>query len=127
MRGENHAVGHGEIALGGFGEGECRDFFECGIAQVFADVHGVVGVAVFQHSLGNGSRGVFLVGEHTYFVGPLDECFIEFGPRASRERDDAHVVIRHQQSVGQHLQGVERRIDDDVGLGHLALDGIRKT
>ena len=33
-------------------------------------------------------------------------------------------MIRHHEAVGQHLKGVESRINHDIGLRHLALDGI---
>ena len=36
-------------------------------------------------------------------------------------------MIGHHQSVGQHLEGVECRIDHDFRLGHLPLDGVRKA
>ena len=115
---------------------------------MFTHVHYIIGIAVFQHPLGDGSGGVLLVCEDTNFprhcvflvvtLGSVTyywealpatfyECPVELCPRTSGQRDDAHVVIRHHQAVGQHLQGVEGRIDHDFRLGHPALDGVCKT
>ena len=94
---------------------------------MLANVHRIIGIAIFQHPLSNGGRGMFLVGENTYLLNPLDECFIELWPRTSCQRDNTHIVIGHHQSVGQHLQRVKRRINHNFRLGHLPFDGICKT
>ena len=36
-------------------------------------------------------------------------------------------MIGHHHTVGQHVEGVERRIDRDICFRHLPLDGIGKA
>ena len=87
----------------------------------------IVGIAVVEHALGDDGGGMFVVCEDADFRGSFDEGAVECGPRAACKRYDAHIVIRHHQSVGQHLQGVEGGVDHDLCLGHLALDRVGKA
>ena len=91
---------------------------------MFTYVHGIVAIAVFKRALGDGGRGMFLVGEDANLLSSLDECSVELRPRTTRERDNPHIVIGHHQPVGQHLQGIERGVEHNLSLGHLAPDGI---
>ena len=94
---------------------------------MLTNVHHVVAVAILQHTAGNGSWRVFAVGENSDFAGSLDECSVKLGPRTTRERNDTHVVIGHHQPVSQQLQRVESGIEDNLGIGHLALDRAHKA
>ena len=94
---------------------------------MLTNVHGIIGIAIFEHSLGDGSRCVLLIRQYTYLTNSLYQCLIELRPRTPRQRYDVHIVIRHHQSMSQHLEGVEGRIDDDVCFRHLALDRIGET
>ena len=94
---------------------------------MLANVHLIIVIAVVHHTLGDGSRRVLTVGQHSDFGSTLYQGAVELHPRAPRERHDAQVVIGHHQSVGQELQGVERWINRNLSLRHLALDGVGKT
>ena len=72
-----------------------------GVGVVFAYGQLIVGIAVVEHALGYGSGGMFAVCEDADFRGSFDEGAVECGPRAACERYDAHIVIRHHQSVGK--------------------------
>ena len=94
---------------------------------MLTDMHGVVLVAILQHTLCDGCWRMFAVGEHTYFPSPLDECPVELGPGTARERHDAHVVIGHHEAVSQQLERVERRKDHHLGIRHLPANGVGKA
>ena len=94
---------------------------------MLADVHRVVRIAIVEHALGDGGGGVFSVGQHTNLRGMLDESTVELRPGAACQRDNAQVVVGQQQSVGQHLQGVERRVEHDFCFRHLPADGVGKA
>ena len=113
--------------MGSFFEGHRRDFFESWIPQVLTYIYMIRGVAVVQHPLGNGSRGVLTVCQYAYLLGSFYECFVKLRPRAAGERDDAHIMVGHYQTVGQHLQGVEGRVEDNLCLRHLPFDGVGKA
>ncbi len=74
---------------------------------MFTYGHGVVHIAVIEHALGDGGRGMFLVCEYTHFSGSLDERTVKLFPRAACEGDDAHVVVGEEETVGEELEGVE--------------------
>ena len=90
-------------------------------------MHLIVDVTIFQHALGDSAGGMFSVGQHADFFRTLDEGSVKFGPRPPRERNDTHIMIRHHQAMRQQLQGVERREQHNLGIRHLALDGVGKT
>lgn len=104
---EDEAVGHADFVLSGLFQREGGHLFEGGVAEVFANVHGVVGVAVVEHALGNGGRGVFAVGEDAEFGGAFDEGAVELMPGTASEGDDAEVVVGEKESVSEGLEGVE--------------------
>lgn len=124
---ENHAVRHGKFALSSLLEGERADRLLLGVAQVLADMHGVVLVAILHHPLCDGGRCMLLVREDANLLCPLYEGTVELRPGPSRQGYDAHVVIGHHKPMSEKLQGVEGGIDLYLGLGHLPLDGIGKT
>ena len=94
---------------------------------MFANVHGVAGVAVVEQAAGDGGGGMLAVSKYAYLGGALNEGAVQFGPGATGERDDAHVVIRHEQTVSQQLQGVERWVEHHLCFRHLASDGVSKA
>ena len=87
-------------------------------------IHNIIGIPVFQHSLSNGLRRMFFICEHAYHSRPFDEGSVKFLPGTPRQRDNLHIVVRHQQAVGQQLEGVERRKQLYLRIRHHALDGI---
>ena len=113
--------------MGSFFERKGSDFLERWISQMFANVHIVIGIAIVEHALGNGRWGMFAICENADLWSSFDEGFVELWPRTTCQRDNPHVVIRHHETMGQHLQRVEGGIDHNVGLGYLALDGIGKA
>ena len=94
---------------------------------MFAYGHLVVGIAIVEHPLGDGGGGMFAVGENTDLRSAFDEGLVELRPRTACKGYDAHVVVGYHESVGQHLEGVERGIDHNLCLGHLAADGVGKA
>ena len=90
-------------------------------------MHSVLIIAIVKHPLGDGGRGMFLIRQHPNLPYPLDESSVELWPRSASQRDDAHIVIRHHQSMGQHLERIEGGIDHNLCLWHLPLDGIGKA
>ena len=94
---------------------------------MFTNVHGIIGIAIFQHPLGNGCGRVLFVCQHANLLSPFDKGLVELKPRTTCQRDNAHIVIRHHQPMSQHLQRVKRRIKNNLCLRHLALDGIGKA
>ena len=69
---------------GGFIECQRRDLLLFWVPQVLTDIHCIIGVAIFQHALGDGGRGMFLVGEDANLRSSLNECFVELRPRTAR-------------------------------------------
>ena len=108
-------------------EGEGGNAFYVRVAQMLADVHPIVVVAVFEHTLGYGSGGMLLVREDTDLGSALDEGTVELLPRAAGERNDAHVMVGKQETMGEHLKGVERREYTDVCIRELTLQGHGKA
>ena len=102
---------------------ECQggDCFEFWIAQMFTYIHLIVVIAIVYHALGDGSWSMLLICQHTNLANSLYQCFIELRPWAACKRHDAHIVVRHHQTMCQHLQGVESRIDRDLCLRKPAL------
>ena len=87
-------------------------------------MHLIVLVAIVKHTLGNGGRGVFLVCQNTHLRCTLNQGTVKFLPRTTGERNNAQIVIGHQEAVSQHLQGIEGGINHNVRLWHLSLNGI---
>ena len=67
------------------------------------------------------------VGKDTNLGCALYKGVVEFWPGAARERDNAHIVVGHDEAMCQHLQGVECRVDLDVSIGELTLECIGKA
>ena len=67
------------------------------------------------------------VGKDTNLGRALYKGVVEFWPGAARERDNAHIVVGHDEAMCQHLQRIECRIYLDLGLGELALECIGKA
>ena len=120
----NYTVRHFERAPCGFIDGKCGYALLVWITEVFADVHLIVRIAVLQHPLGDGRRRMFAVGKDTKLGRALDKGSVELRPGPPRQGYDSHVMIRQDEAVRQHLQGVECRIDLDVGFGELASERI---
>ena len=127
MRGKDEAVGVLEVLLGGSFEGESGDSFEGGVAEVFANVHLVMGEAVIEHTLGDGGGSVFLVGQNTDFGRSFDEGTVELLPRTSREGNDAHIVVGKDEAMCKGLEGVEGGVEGDFGIGKLLLNRVGKA
>jgi len=122
-----YTIWHFERALYGFLDSKRGNAFFVGIAEVFTDEHFIVQVAVLQHALGNGRWRVFAVSKDANLVRMLDKGTIELWPRTTGERNDVHVVVRHDEAVRQHLQGVECGINLDIGFGELAAERVGKA
>ena len=90
-------------------------------------MHQIIRVAIIEHALGDGGRGVLFVCQNPNLGRPLDEGTVELLPWTPRQRDDAHVVIRHHETVRQHLQGIEGGEDLNVCIRMFPLDGIGKA
>ena len=88
---------------------------------MFTYIHLIVVIAVVYHALGDGGWSMLLICQHTNLANSLYQCFIELRPRAACQRDDTHIVVRYHQTMCQHLQGVESRIDCDLCLRKPAL------
>ena len=50
---------------------------------------------------------MLLVGQYPDLSPALDEGAVELVPRASRQRDDVHIVVGEAQGMRQHLQRAE--------------------
>ena len=94
---------------------------------MLAYVHDIVSIAIVQHAAGYGGGRMLAIGEDADLLSPFNQRPIEGRPWPPGERHDAHVVIGHQQPMGQHLQRVERRVEHHLGLGHLAPNGVGET
>ena len=101
-----------EVMQGGFFEGESTDLFERRVTQMLSNGHVIIGVAILQHTLGDGRGSMFTVCENAYLLRPLDEHFVKLMPGTARQRDDTHIVI----GINHHLC-----------LRHLPPDGIGKA
>ncbi len=121
---ENETVGLLKCVLGCLLQRAGRNPFKGRVAEVFAHMHMVVAKAVVVHALGYGGRGMFLVGEHSYFGGTFDEGAVELLPRTACEGDDAEVVVREKETVGEELEGIEGWEHRDVRTGKLAPERV---
>ena len=121
---ENHAVRHGKFAQGCLLKSECTNLLLLRVAQVLADMHDVVPVAILQHSLCDSGRCMLLVGQDANLLCPLYESAVELWPGTSCQGYDAHVVIGHYKTMSEELQGVESGIDHYLCVRHLSLDSI---
>ena len=52
---------------------------------MFAYVHRIISIAIVQHPLGNGGRGVLTVGEYADFLCTLNERAVEIWPRTASQ------------------------------------------
>ena len=68
---ENHAVRHREFTLGSFFKGKRGYLFERRVSQVLADIHGIVLVAIVEHTLCNGGRSMLFVCKNAYLPYPF--------------------------------------------------------
>jgi hypothetical protein len=93
--GHNHAVGIVEIALGGFFKGEDGYLFESRMAKMLANRHRIIAIAIVQHPLGDGGRGMLFICQHADLLSPFDKGFVEFRPGTACERNNSHIMIRH--------------------------------
>ena len=91
---------------------------------MLAHIYMIVSVPVVQQSPGYRGGRVLAVGQYAYLGRTLYQCAVQFGPRTPRQRHDAHVVVGHDQPMGQQLQRVEGGIERYLSLGHLAADGV---
>ena len=123
VNGQYHAVRVAEIAVGGLFEAEGGDLLPRGMAKVLAYIYIIIGVAVVEHTAGDGCGGVIAIGEDTNLWGAFYQCLVELVPGAACQRHDAHVVIGQQQAVSQHLQRVEGGTHLYLCLRHPAADG----
>ena len=71
------------------------DTFPFRVAQMFADVHRIMSIAIVQHTSGYSGRCVFPVGENAHFRCAFYQCPVKFMPGTPCEGYGAHVVIRH--------------------------------
>ena len=88
---------------------------------MLADCHHIVIVAVFRHSLMDGMRSFLFIRKTPDERIAVDECFVQFFPRATGKRNDMHVLIGYHHPVSQHLKRIERRIDHHLSIGKFTL------
>ena len=90
-------------------------------------MHLIVFITIIHHATSYGGRSVFLVRQDTYLPGTFYQGAVKLMPRTTRERNDAHVVIRYHKPVGEHLKGVKGGINHNVRIRHLPPYGIGKA
>ena len=92
----------GKVLSDDFLEGERIGLFPL-TTEEYPYVHSIGGIAVVEHTLSDDGRRILAIRQHPYLVRPLDEGSVELVPRAPRQRDDTHVVVRQAKGVRQHL------------------------
>ena len=114
---EYHAVGAFEVAIGYLLQGERVQALLLGVSHPSTYGHGIVLIAVIEHSHCDSGGGMLVVGQNADLLCPLDQCTVELMPWPARKRYDTHIVVRHAKSMSKHLQAVERGIDRNHGIG----------
>ena len=99
---DDQAVGMSEVLSDDFLEGERIGLFPL-TSEPYPHVHPIGGIAVVEHTLSDGGRRILPIRQHPYLVRPLDEGSVELVPRASRQRDNTHIMVRQAKGVRQHL------------------------
>ena len=116
-----------ETALCRFPQRHVADTFFFGVAEMLAYIHGVTVIPVFQHAGRDSGGRMFPVGKDAYLGSALYQGTVELVPGTSRQRNGAHIVIRHYEAVRQCLERVERGVELDFGIRQFPFHRIGKA